>query len=291
YVIQGYNVHHTKTRVYSERTLQEEKYMTKNVSIGLLGLGVVGSGVIHIIQHHQDKLSQQLGCEVSIKRILVSDLEKERQEDIDIIVEVMGGLEDSYHYILQALRNKKHVVTANKDLIALHGVQLLETAKQNGCDLFYEASVAGGIPILRSLTDGLAADRIQRIMGIVNGTTNYILTKMEQESITFDEALQEAQELGFAEADPTADVEGLDAARKMVILARLAFSTKVELDSVDVKGISNISLKDLQYGNQLGYNMKLIGIAQNDHDKSLEVSVQPTFISQEHPLAGVKDEY
>ncbi len=308
-MIQGYNVHHTKTRVYSERTLQEEKYMTKNVSIGLLGLGVVGSGVIHIIQHHQDKLSQQLGCEVSIKRILVSDLEKERPEeidrsllttepnevlddaDIDIIVEVMGGLEDSYHYILQALRNKKHVVTANKDLIALHGVQLLETAKQNGCDLFYEASVAGGIPILRSLTDGLAADRIQRIMGIVNGTTNYILTKMEQESITFDEALQEAQELGFAEADPTADVEGLDAARKMVILARLAFSTKVELDSVDVKGISNISLKDLQYGNQLGYNMKLIGIAQNDHDKSLEVSVQPTFISQEHPLAGVKDEY
>src|SRR5690606_30861226 len=167
--------------------------------------------------------------------------------DIDVVVEVMGGVEETKKYILTALRNKKHVVTANKDLMAVHGSELLAVAAENGCDLFYEASVGGGIPIIRSLVDGLASDRITKIMGIVNGTTNYILTKMSQEGLTYDDVLKQAQDLGFAESDPTADVEGLDAARKMAILARLGFSMDVDLDAVSVRGISSVSKEDLEY--------------------------------------------
>ncbi|WP_099156664.1 homoserine dehydrogenase [Virgibacillus ndiopensis] len=282
--------------------------MKNNVSIGLLGLGVVGSGVIKLIENNQEELIHQVGCDVDIKRVLVRDLEKTRHvqidqtllttdsddvvknPEIDVIVEVMGGTEEARHYILEAFKAKKHVITANKDLIALHGPELQEAACRNQCDLFYEASVAGGIPILRGLTDGLVSDRIQQVMGIVNGTTNYILTKMNEEGVTYDDALKEAQDLGFAEADPTADVEGLDAARKMAILSRLAFSTDIELEDVEVNGISNLSLSDLQYGKQLGYTMKLIGFA-NCHNKNVEVSVQPTFLANEHPLAAVKNEY
>src|SRR5699024_8951403 len=153
-----------------------------------------------------------------------------------------------------------------------------------------EASVAGGIPILRGLADGLASDRIEQVMGIVNGTTNYIMTKMDEKGVSYEDALKDAQELGFAESDPTADVEGLDAARKMAILSRLAFSTDVELSDVEISGISNIELTDLQYGKQLGYTMKLIGFA-NCNDQQVEVNVQPTFLSEKHPLAAVKNEY
>lgn len=282
--------------------------MKKNVSIGLLGLGVVGSGVIKLIENNQDDLVHKLGCHIDVKGVLVRNLEKARQVDInkdilttdpndilqnpeiDVIVEVMGGVVQAREYLLEAFKNKKHVVTANKDLIALYGPELQEAARQNGCDLYYEASVAGGIPILRGLTDGLVSDRIQQVMGIVNGTTNYILTKMDYEGASYEDALKEAQELGFAEADPTADVEGLDAARKMVILARLAFLTDVTLDDVEVEGISKLSLTDIQYGNQLGYTMKLIGFANRDGN-NIEVSVQPTFLYEKHPLAGIVDEY
>ncbi len=280
----------------------------KNVSIGLLGLGVVGSGVIKLINDYQEDLRHQLGCGIEVKSVLVRDIEKARtvdingdilttnpddvlnNPDIEVIVEVMGGVEQAREYLLAAFQAKKHVITANKDLIALHGPELEQAAMENGCDLFYEASVGGGIPLLRSLTDGLVSDRIQKVMGIVNGTTNYILTKMDTEGTSYEDALKAAQDLGFAEADPTADVEGLDAARKMVILARLAFLTDVELDDVDVKGISNINQTDLQYGKKLGYTMKLIGFA-NRHGEEIEVSVQPTLLSNKHPLAGVKNEY
>jgi len=280
----------------------------KDISIGLLGLGVVGSGVIKIVEDHQEELVHQLGRGVKVEKVLVRNIEKARQieidhdllttdcEDvlanpnIDIVVEVMGGVEDARKYILEALHAKKHVITANKDLIALHGPELEETAKQNGCDLFYEASVGGGIPLLRGLSDGLVSDRIQQVMGIVNGTTNYILTKMDQEGQDYEDALQKAQELGFAEADPTADVEGLDAARKMVILARLSFFTNVELEDVEVEGISNVSLTDIEYGKKLDLTMKLIGFA-NRLNNQIEVSVQPTFLSNTHPLASVNDEF
>jgi homoserine dehydrogenase len=202
----------------------------------------------------------------------------------------MGGVEETRDYILTALRNKKHVVTANKDLMAVYGSELLTVASENNCDLFYEASVAGGIPILRGLADGLASDRITKMMGIVNGTTNFILTKMTKEGSAYDEVLKEAQDLGYAEADPTSDVGGLDAARKMAILATLGFSMKIDLDDVRVQGITEVTEEDLQYSKQLGYTMKLIGYAHRDGD-NVEVSVQPTLLADTHPLASVSDEY
>jgi homoserine dehydrogenase len=280
----------------------------KAISIGLLGLGTVGSGVVNIIENHQDKLMHQVGCPVKIRKILVQDINKNRggsvdplllttnpneiltDPDIDVIIEVMGGIDDTKKNIIAALQNGKHVVTANKDLMALHGSELLTVASDSGCDLYYEASVAGGIPIIRTLVDGLASDRIVKMMGIVNGTTNFILTKMSQEGKAYQSVLKEAQELGFAESDPTSDVEGLDAARKMTILATLGFSMKIDLDDVKVSGISNISEEDLQYGKQLGYTMKLIGHAHRDGEK-VEVSVQPTLLSNRHPLASVNNEY
>lgn len=280
----------------------------KAISIGLLGLGTVGSGVVKIIKNHQDKLMHQVGCPVVIKKILVQDLHKTRpveietslltstaddilfDKEIDVVIEVMGGVQDTKDYLITALRQGKHVVTANKDLMALHGSELLTVASEHGCDLFYEASVAGGIPILRGLVDGLASDRITQMMGIVNGTTNYILTKMSNEGSSYDEVLKEAQALGFAEADPTSDVEGLDAARKMTILATLGFSMHIDLEDVKVSGISNITEEDLRYGKQLGYTMKLIGYAHREGEK-VEVSVAPTFLSDNHPLASVQNEY
>lgn len=280
--------------------------MGNSISIGLLGLGTVGSGVVQIVERHQDKLMHQVGCPVEITKIVVKNLDKQRDieiepsklttdpnevienPNIDIVVEVMGGIEDTRNYVIKALRNKKHVVTANKDLMALYGAELLHIAAENGCDLFFEASVAGGIPIIRSLVDGLASDRITKMMGIVNGTTNYILTKMSQEGRPYEEVLKEAQALGYAESNPTADVEGLDAARKMAILATLGFSMHIDLDDVKVSGISTITEEDLEYSKRLGYTMKLIGIASRDNDK-VEVSVQPTLLPNNHPLASVND--
>lgn len=282
--------------------------MEKNISIGLLGLGVVGSGVIQIIEDHQEELVHQLGRGVEVDKVLVRDIEKARQievdhdllttdpdevlanSNIDVVIELMGGIDVAREYILAALNAKKHVVTANKDLIALHGPELEKAAYDNGCDLFYEASVGGGIPLLRSLSDGLVSDRIQQVMGIVNGTTNYILTKMDKEGQSYDDALQKAQELGFAEADPTADVDGLDAQRKMVILARLSFFTNVELDDVVTEGISSVSSIDIDYGKKLDLTMKLIGFASRQ-DNQIDVSVEPTFLSKTHPLASVNNEY
>ncbi|WP_282172967.1 homoserine dehydrogenase [Cytobacillus firmus] len=280
----------------------------ESISIGLLGLGTVGSGVVQIIEKHQDKLMHQVGCPVVVKKVLVKDVNKDRavkvdrnlltlnpedilnDADIDVVIEVMGGIEETRNHLKKALDNGKHVVTANKDLMAVYGPELLAASAQNGCDLFYEASVAGGIPILRGLVDGLASDRITKMMGIVNGTTNFILTKMSKNGSAYEDVLKEAQELGYAESDPTSDVEGLDAARKMAILSTLGFSMNIDLDDVKVKGITDITEEDLQYGKQLGYIMKLIGIAHREGEK-VEVSVQPTLLSESHPLASVQDEY
>jgi len=281
--------------------------MKKN-NEGLLGLGTVGTGVVKIIKNHQDKLMHQVGCPIEVKRILVQDLHKERDvnvdpsllttdvndviedPEVDVVIEVMGGIEETRKHILASLSNKKHVVTANKDLVALYGSELHACASENRCDLYYEASVAGGIPILRGLVDGLSSDKITKMMGIVNGTTNFILTKMSKNGSSYEDVLKEAQHLGFAEADPTADVEGLDAARKMAILATLGFSMNIDLKDVSVQGISSITEEDLGYSKRLGYTMKLIGIAKQDGDK-VEVSVQPTLLPENHPLASVNDEY
>ncbi|MEW8969240.1 MAG: homoserine dehydrogenase [Mesobacillus sp.] len=278
------------------------------ISVGLLGLGTVGSGVVRIIENHQDKLMHQVGCPIKVKKILVQDVDKERSvkvdpslltvnpaeimedPEIEVVIEVMGGIEDTREHLLQALRSKKNIVTANKDLMAVHGSELLTVANENGCDLFFEASVAGGIPILRSLVDGLASDRITKMMGIVNGTTNYILTKMSQEGLAYDSVLKEAQQLGYAEANPASDVEGLDAARKMAIMASLGFSMKIDLDDVKFKGITSVTEEDLQYGKQLGYTMKLLGIAVREGNK-VEVCVEPALLPSSHPLASVNNEY
>lgn len=290
------------------RDIKRGGKMIKSISVGLLGLGTVGTGVVQIIEQHQDKLMHQVGCPVKIHKILVNDLDKKREVEvasdklttdpeevlndanIDVIIEVIGGVEKARDYIIKALKNKKNVVTANKDLMAIHGSELLTLAAENGCDLFYEASVAGGIPIIRSLVEGLASDRITKMMGIVNGTTNYILTKMSKEGRTYDEVLEEAKELGYAESDPTSDVEGLDAARKMAILGTLGFSMNIDLDDVSVNGITAITEEDLEYSSRLGYTMKLIGIASRDDDK-VEISVQPTLLPASHPLSSVNDEY
>jgi homoserine dehydrogenase len=278
------------------------------ISVGLLGLGTVGSGVVRIIENHQDKLMHQVGCPIKVKKILVQDVEKDRSvkvdpslltvnpadimedPEIEVVIEVMGGIVNTREHLLRALRNKKNVVTANKDLMAVHGSELLTVANDNGCDLFFEASVAGGIPILRSLVDGLASDRITKMMGIVNGTTNYILTKMSQEGLAYDSVLKEAQQLGYAEANPASDVDGLDAARKMAIMASLGFSMKIDLDDVKVKGITSVTEEDLQYAKQLGYTMKLLGIAVREGDK-VEVCVEPALLPSSHPLSSVNNEY
>jgi homoserine dehydrogenase len=276
----------------------------REIQVGLLGFGTVGTGVLRIIQQHQDDLVHQTGCSLHVKKVLVQSIEKPRalevnedlmttnpedllfDPDIDIIIEVMGGIDLARGFIAQALEQRKHVITANKDLMAIHGAELLTLASQNGCDLFYEASVAGGIPILRALVEGFSSDRVKKMMGILNGTTNYMLTRMSKEGLGYDECLQQAQELGYAESDPTSDVEGLDAARKLAILGTLGFHTEVSLDEVKVKGISQVSKEDIEYGKSFGYEMKLLGIADRE-GQEIELAVQPTFMHKSHPLAHV----
>lgn len=276
----------------------------KPIKVGLLGLGTVGTGVVRIVEGHQEDLSSQVGSPIQISKVLVKDAGKHRNlnlepslmtedawdiiqdPDIDIIIEVMGGIEPTKEYILAALEQGKHVVTANKDLMALHGQEIMSKAHANNCDVYFEASVAGGIPIIRTLTEGFSSDRITKIMGIVNGTTNFILSKMSKEGAAYEAVLAEAQALGYAEADPTSDVEGLDAARKMTILATLGFHANISLDDVVVRGISAVKKEDILYAKRLGYEMKLLGIAERQDDE-ISVVVQPTMVSTSHPLASV----
>src|SRR5690606_26452034 len=207
---------------------------------------------------------------------------------VDIVVEVMGGVDPARDLITAALEQGKPVVTANKEVLAKHGPELLAVAAQKGVDLFFEGSVAGGIPIIKPLRESLAANRVQAIVGIINGTTNYMLTRMSREGMAFDDVLREAQALGYAEADPASDVEGYDAAFKIAILASLAFETPVRVEDVYCEGITRITPEDIRYGRELGYEIKLLAIARED-DGRLEVRVHPTFIPAAHPLAAVND--
>jgi homoserine dehydrogenase len=276
----------------------------KPIKVGLLGLGTVGTGVVRIVEGHQDDLQRQTGSPIEISKVLVKSLNKERKypveadkltdqvwdiihdPEIDVVVEVMGGIEQTKEYLMAALERGKHIVTANKDLMALHGPEIMAKAAEHHCDVYYEASVAGGIPIIRTLIEGFSSDRITKIIGIVNGTTNYILSKMSQEGASYHDVLKEAQELGYAEADPTSDVEGLDAARKMTILSTLGFRTQIDLKDVECRGMSKVTKEDIQYAKTLGYEMKLLGIAESQ-DERISISVQPTLVRKSHPLAAV----
>ena len=275
------------------------------VKIGLLGLGTVGTGVYRLVERQAEDIKHKTGREVKIEKILVKNASKPRQgveqelitdsfediignDEISIVVEVMGGMEPAYTYIKEALAHGKNVVTANKDLMAVKGGELMELAASKGCDLLFEASVAGGIPIIRPLKQCLAGNNITEVMGIVNGTTNFILTKMTNEGMEFEDALKMAQELGYAEADPTADVEGYDAGRKIAIMASIAFNSRVSFDDVSIEGITKISSKDIKYAKELGCDIKLLGMASNEGG-SIEVSVHPMLIPSSHPLASVND--
>ena len=280
----------------------------KVVNAALLGLGTVGTGVYKVIKNQEQEMTAKLGCQVKITKILVRNLEKaskkvedpsvlttdwadiEGDPSIDIVIELIGGIEPARTYILAALKAGKNVVTANKDLIAVHGKEILETAKAAQKDFLFEAAVAGGIPIISPLKNSLEANHVTEVMGIVNGTTNFILTKMSQEGMEFSDALALATELGYAEADPTADVEGLDAGRKAAILASIAFHSRVVFKDVYTEGITKISSRDIAYAKEFGNVIKLLGVAHNTED-GIEVGVYPMMISQNHPLASVRDSF
>ena len=281
--------------------------MKEKIRAAILGLGTVGTGVYKIIQKQHEEFPHKIGAELEVAKILVRNTKKSREgidmtlvtdswdeiindDSIDIVIEVMGGIEPARTYISEALSRGKHVVTANKDLMAEHGHELLEIAAEHKCDLLFEAAVAGGIPIIRPLKQCLAANNITEIMGIINGTTNFILTKMTDENMEFSEALALAQKLGYAEADPTADVEGLDAGRKIAILASIAFNSRVTFSDVYTEGISKITAKDIKYAKELDCVIKLIATAKHTAD-GVEVRVTPMFIPKSHPLASVNDSF
>jgi len=280
----------------------------REVQIAFLGLGNVGSGVYKILQKRSKEFEEKEGLKINIKKILVRDINKKRlvdadksiltdnpddildDPDISIVAEFMGGENPALNYLLRALNSGKSVVTANKEVIARHWEKLDEAASANGVGLYYEASVCGGIPVIKAIQESLQANRIERIMGIINGTTNYILTKMSENGSDFSEALKRAQELGYAEPDPTADIEGFDAAFKIAILSTLCFHKRVRLDNILREGITGITREDISYGRELGYALKLLAIAK-DNEGKVEVRVHPTFIPLNHPLSSVRSSF
>ncbi|HJC16228.1 MAG TPA: homoserine dehydrogenase [Candidatus Fusicatenibacter intestinigallinarum] len=278
------------------------------IKVGMLGLGTVGTGVYKVLKSQESEMEAKLGAKVELKKILVRNLEKASQKvedpsiltnhageiledpEIEIVIEVMGGMQPALTYMLAALNAGKSVVTANKDVVASEGKKLLDTAKANGRDFLYEASVAGGIPIIRPLKQCLAGNHITEVIGIFNGTTNFILTKMSKEGMEFDEALQLAQDLGYAEADPTSDIEGLDAGRKVAILASAAFNSRVVFENVYTEGIARITARDILYAKEMGCEIKLLGVARLTPE-GIEARVHPMLIDSDHPLASVQDSY
>ncbi len=277
----------------------------KSIKVGLLGFGNIGRGVWDILQTNNTTITQNCGYKIELSKILVQShrdrgIDKDLfttdaydildNEEIEIVIELIGGLSPAKDYILRAINNKKHVVTANKAVIATYGDELLGAANKNGVYLYYEGSVAGGIPILDSIRESLAANQIQEIMGIINGTTNYILTKMALEGSDFKSALAEAQAKGYAEADPTSDVEGYDASYKLSILSALAFNTNLPVENIYREGISKITPIDIEYAKELGFVIKLLAIGKQG-ENSIELRVHPTLIPAYHPLAAVNDVY
>lgn len=280
----------------------------KTIHIGIIGFGTVGSGTARVLTENRDMIETKIGCPVSIKTICVKDMTKTRNftvegstltdnaevilrdPEIDIVVEVMGGIERSKKVIEEAFRRGKHIVSANKDLIALYGQELTEMARKNNCHFFYEAAVAGGIPILRSLQYALTGNKIKKIGGIINGSTNYILTRTEVEKLPLESIIEDAKSLGYLESDPSADLDGLDAGRKCAILASIGFNSLVTFNQVYVSGIRKIELEDIEYADKMGYSIKLLAVAEN-REEGIVARVHPALIPKEHPLASVQYAY
>jgi homoserine dehydrogenase len=279
--------------------------MSERVRVGLLGCGHVGSAVARMLLEHADEVASRAGAEVEIARVAVRNLSKDRDVDlpsdvfthdpaeivrdarVDVIVEAIGGIEPARSLIIEAFEHGKPVVTANKELLSTLGRELFDAAKDKRVDLLYEASVGGGIPLIRPLKQGLAGERIVKLMGIVNGTTNYVLTRMTEDGMSLAEAVAEAQALGYAERDPSADIEGFDAAAKAAILAMIAFDTQVVAGDVYREGITGITADDIQFAHQLGYVVKLLAIAETQNG-DVSVRVHPAMIPAAHPLATVR---
>lgn len=282
--------------------------MKSVINVGIIGFGVVGGGTYRILQENAHLIDLKVGSKVVVKRIADADPSRLcppefdkammttnaedilNDPDIDIVVELIGGVHPAYEFIMKALENGKHVVTANKELIAKEGHSLLVEAANRKLDFYFEASVGGGIPIIRPMKICLAGDRIREIMGIVNGTTNYILTKMAEDDKDFDEVLADAQAKGYAERDPSSDIDGHDAAYKISILASIGFNSRVDVSKVYREGIRKVSRKDIAYARELGYAIKLLGIAK-ETDGQMQIRVHPTMLPVDHPLSSVLDVY
>ncbi len=282
--------------------------MTKRVGVAILGLGVVGFGTYQTLVEHREYYLKTQNVDITVEAVLVRNKQKALEKgvpkeivtenisevianpNVDIVIETIGGVDAAKDYVLSALRQGKTVVTANKEMICKYSHELERVAKSTGSGLYFEASCVGGVPIIRTLLDGVQANRVQEMMGIINGTTNYVLTKMTQEGEDYAVALANAQKLGYAEADPTSDVEGFDALYKLSILSSLAFHTKVPYAKIFREGISKITAKDIAYGKSLGYTLKLLAIGKNT-PQGIEARVHPTFVPNAHPLASVSNAY
>jgi len=280
----------------------------KEMGIGILGFGTVGAGVVEGLRRNRELLADRTGIRPVVRRIADLDLTADRgvavdrsllttdaaavvaDPEVDVVVELIGGTGAARTFILQALAAGKPVVTANKALLAEHGRELFEAARAAGTGLYFEASVGGGIPVMRALKDGLIGNRIESICGILNGTCNYILTRMEREGAPFDEVLKEAQALGYAETPPDLDIDGMDTAHKAVVLASLAYGTPVPMSACSVQGIRGLDLREIEYARELGYCIKLLALIKN-HEHGYELRVQPTLVPQDHMLASVHEAF
>ena len=281
----------------------------KPIKVGLLGIGTVGAGTFNVLQRNQEDIRRRAGRGIEITMVAARNLEKARtvvgagvevvgdpfavvnDPSIDIVVELIGGYELPRELVLKAIANGKHVVTANKALLALHGNEIFAAAQEKGVMVAFEAAVAGGVPIIKALREGLTANRIESVAGIINGTTNFILSEMREKGLDFATVLTQAQELGYAEADPTFDIEGVDAAHKLTIMSAIAFGIPVQFDKAYIEGISQLQARDIRYAEQLGYRIKLLGIARRTHTEGgegIELRVHPTLIPAARLIANVE---
>jgi homoserine dehydrogenase len=281
----------------------------RTLKVGMLGCGNVGAAVVRLLAEHRDDIAARAGCRLEVAKVAVREAAKTRDvplagsafvsdpmevigdPDVDIVCELIGGTDPAGRLILAAFERDKPVVTANKELLATRGRELFDASDEKGLDLYFEAAVGGGIPLIRPMKESLTGERLRRVIGIVNGTTNYILTKMSDEGRGFQDVLREAQVLGYAEADPTADVDGHDAAAKLAILASIAFNARVVADDVYREGIARVSIEDIEFARRLGYAIKLLAIAEMGEDDRIAVRVHPAMIPASHPLASVGDAF